>query len=104
MRSPNILLQAEQPQLLQPIFIGEVFHPLDHSSRPPLDPLQKLHILLVLGPLDLDAVLQLGPHKGKQRRTIISLALLAPLLMIKAGMPLAFWTASARCLLMLTFF
>lgn len=49
MRSPNILLQAEQPQLLQPIFVGEVFSPLDHPCRPPLDPLQKLHNILLLG-------------------------------------------------------
>ena len=32
-------LQAEQPQLSQPFFTGEVFQPSDHFCGPPLDPL-----------------------------------------------------------------
>jgi len=59
------LLQAEQAQFLQPVFIGEVSPPLGHLWGPPLDPLQKFHIFPVLGPPHLDAVLQVGPHRGR---------------------------------------
>jgi len=34
------LLHADQPHLLQPLFVGEVLQPSDHLFRPPLDPLQ----------------------------------------------------------------
>ncbi|KAK4827277.1 hypothetical protein QYF61_016423 [Mycteria americana] len=51
-------LQAEQPQLSQPVLIGEVFHPSDHFRGLPLDPLQQLHVLFVLRTPELDAVLQ----------------------------------------------
>ncbi|KAK4818676.1 hypothetical protein QYF61_017421 [Mycteria americana] len=49
---------AEQPQLSQPVFIGEVLQPSDHFHGPPLDLLQQLHVLLVLRAPELDAVLQ----------------------------------------------
>ncbi|KAK4806889.1 hypothetical protein QYF61_012610 [Mycteria americana] len=52
------LLQAEQPQLSQPFFIGEVFQPSDHFCGLPLDPLQQVHVFLVLRAPELDAVLQ----------------------------------------------
>ncbi|KAK4812888.1 LOW QUALITY PROTEIN: hypothetical protein QYF61_024244 [Mycteria americana] len=52
------LLQAEQPQLSQPVFIGEVLQPSDHLHGPPLDSLQQVHVLLMLGSPELDAVLQ----------------------------------------------
>jgi len=42
------LLQAEQAQFPQPFLTGEVLQPSDHLSGPPLDPLQELHVLLVL--------------------------------------------------------
>ncbi|KAK4806933.1 hypothetical protein QYF61_027300 [Mycteria americana] len=48
----------EQPQLSQPFLIGEVFQPSDHFCGPPLDPLQQVHVFLVLGDPELDAVLQ----------------------------------------------
>ena len=51
------LLQAEQAQLPQPVFVGEVLQPSDHLCVPPLDPLQQLPVFLVLGAPDLDAVL-----------------------------------------------
>ena len=44
------LLQAKQAQFPQPFLIGEVLQPSDHLSGPPLDPLQELHVLPVLGP------------------------------------------------------
>ena len=43
------LLQAEKPQLSQPVLIGEVLQPCDHLCGPPLDLLQHLHVLPVLG-------------------------------------------------------
>ena len=58
------LLQAEQSQFPQPFLIAEVLQPSDHLSGPSLDPLQEFHIFLVLGAPDLDAVLQMGPHKS----------------------------------------
>ena len=58
------LLQAEQAQLPQPVFAGEVLQPSEHLCGPPLDPLQQLPVLLVLGPPDLDTVLQMGPNES----------------------------------------
>ncbi|KAK4820994.1 hypothetical protein QYF61_009460 [Mycteria americana] len=52
------LLQAEQPQLSQPVLVAEVLQPSDHFCGPPLDPLQQLHVLLVLRAPELDTVLQ----------------------------------------------
>ncbi|KAK4824675.1 LOW QUALITY PROTEIN: hypothetical protein QYF61_017255 [Mycteria americana] len=57
--------QAEQPQLSQPVLIGEVLQPSDHSLGPPLDPLQQVHVLLVLRAPELDAVLQVGSHQSR---------------------------------------
>ena len=57
------LLQAKQAQFPQPFLIGEVLQPSDHLSGPPLDLLQELHVLPVLGAPGLDTVLQMGPHK-----------------------------------------
>ncbi|XP_075282414.1 zinc transporter ZIP13 isoform X2 [Opisthocomus hoazin] len=58
------LLQAEQPQLPQPVLIGEVLQPSDHLRGPPLDPLQHIHVLPMLGAPELDAVLQVGSHES----------------------------------------
>ncbi|KAK4816180.1 hypothetical protein QYF61_012470 [Mycteria americana] len=54
-----VLYPAEQPQLSQPLFIGEVFQPSDNFHGPPLDLLQQVHVYFVLGTPDLDAVLQI---------------------------------------------
>ena len=43
------LLQAEQPQLSQPVPVGEVLQPSDHLCGLSLGLLQQLHVLLVLG-------------------------------------------------------
>ncbi|KAK4807440.1 hypothetical protein QYF61_001991 [Mycteria americana] len=94
------LLQAEQPQLSQPVLIGEVLQPPDHFCGPPLDPLQQLHVLLVLRTPELDAVLQGGLTRAEQRGRIPSLDLLATLLWMQPRMLLAFWAASAHCRLM----
>jgi len=37
----------------------------DHPHGSPLDPLQQLHVFLVLGTPGLDAVLQMVPHEGR---------------------------------------
>ena len=55
------LLQAEQPQLSQPVLVVDVFHPLSHFCGPPLDALQQLHVSPVLRTPHLDTVLQVGP-------------------------------------------
>ncbi|KAK4826723.1 LOW QUALITY PROTEIN: hypothetical protein QYF61_010976 [Mycteria americana] len=55
----------EQPQLSQPVLIGEVLQLSDHFRGPPLDPLQQLHVLLVLRAPELDAVLQVGSHQSR---------------------------------------
>jgi len=50
-------------QLSQPVFVGELFHPLDHFCGPPLDVLQQVHVFAVLRILHLDAVLQVRSHQ-----------------------------------------
>jgi len=54
------LLQAEQPQLSQPFLTGEVLQPSDHLRGPPLDPLQHIHVFLMLGAGCVGA----GPEEG----------------------------------------
>lgn len=50
------LLPAEQAQLLQLVFVGEMLQPSDHLC-PPQDPLQKLHIFPKLEASDIDTML-----------------------------------------------
>ncbi|KAK4806791.1 hypothetical protein QYF61_005587 [Mycteria americana] len=66
-RSPRSLpfSRLEQPQLSQPVLVGEVLQPSYHFHGPPLDPLQQLHVLLVLRAPELDAVLQVGSHQSR---------------------------------------
>jgi len=59
------LLQTEQPQLPQPVLIGEVLQPSDDLRGPPLDLFQHIHVLLVLGAPELDTVFQVGFHKSR---------------------------------------
>lgn len=58
------LLQAEQPQLSQPVFIREVLQTSYELCGSPLDVLQQLHVLL-LGTPALQAVLHVGSYKGR---------------------------------------
>ena len=58
------LLQAE-PQLSQPSFIEEVFHPSGHFCSPPLDVLQQVHVFVVLKAPELDAGLQVRSHQSR---------------------------------------
>ena len=62
------LLKAEQTQLPQPIFVGEVLQTFDYLSGLPLDPFQPLLVLLILGASDLHTVLQMGPREGRVER------------------------------------
>jgi len=57
------LLQAEQPQLSQPVLVGEVFHPLDHFCGPPLGMLQQVCVPPALRTPHLDAILQVRSHQ-----------------------------------------
>jgi len=75
-RSLRSLFHAEEAQIPQSFITGEVLQPFSHLCGPPLDPLQQLHVLLVLGAPGLDAVLQVGSHDVG---TITSLSLLPPL-------------------------
>jgi len=67
-------LQAEQAQFPQPVFGGEVLQPSDHLCGFPLDPLQKLHIFLVLGAPSLATIFQWGLTRVEQGVTIPSLS------------------------------
>ncbi|KAK4829890.1 hypothetical protein QYF61_007282 [Mycteria americana] len=90
------LLQAEQPQLSQPVFIGELLQPSDHLHGPSLDSLQQVHVLIMLGAPELDADFRWGLTRAEQSGRITSLDLLATLLM-QPRIQLAFWAASAHC-------
>lgn len=55
------LLQTEQAQIPQSFFINEEL--FDHIHGPLLDPLQQVHIFLMLDVPELKAVLQVGSHR-----------------------------------------
>ena len=86
------LTEAQQAQLPSPVFTGEVLQPSDHLCGPP----QKLPIFLVFEAPELDAVLQIEPHK--YRVTIISLTLVVSSLLMEAKMQLVFWVTSTHSL------
>ena len=90
-------LQTEEAQFLQPVFIGEMLQPSEHLRGPPLDPLQKLHIFPVLRSPELDAVLHMGPHKGRVERDNPLFALLAAPVLMEPRILLTFQAPSAHC-------
>ena len=91
------LLQTEQTQLLQPIFVGEVLQLSDHPQGPPLDLLQQpLYIPLLWAP-DLNRILQLGIYKDRVEGTIASLALLVTPLSVQTIWTADFQSASMHC-------
>ncbi|KAK4811347.1 hypothetical protein QYF61_027576 [Mycteria americana] len=57
-------VKAKQPQLSQSVLIGEVLQPSDHLHGPPLDPLELVHVFLILGAPELNTVLQVGSHES----------------------------------------
>ena len=59
---------SPQPSLLlaeQPFRIGEVLQPSDHLCGPPLDPLQQVHVFLVLRAPELEAGFQVRSHQSR---------------------------------------
>ncbi|KAK4812348.1 hypothetical protein QYF61_017125 [Mycteria americana] len=94
---------AEQPQLSQPVLVGEVFHPSDHFCGPSLDPLQQVHVFPVLRAPELDTILQVGSHQGRAEGQDHLPRLLATLLWMQPRIRLAFWAVSAHCWLMSSF-
>ncbi len=64
--SPESSLIHVEPQLPQPVFIGEVLQPSDHLRGPPVDPLQQLHVFHELGATGLDAALRTGFYSVQQ--------------------------------------
>jgi len=90
------LLQAEQAQILQLFFTGEVLHPSDVPHGPPLVPLQQLYVFLVLEAPYMDTVLQMGPHEGREEGDNHLPPPLATSLLIKPRILLAFCTANVH--------
>ena len=69
------LVQADQPQLSQPVLVGEVFQPSDHCCGPPLDLLQQVHVFPVLRAPELDAGLPgrgVSPELGRGAESLPS--------------------------------
>jgi len=79
------LLQAEQLQLSQPVLIGELFQPSEQFCGPPMDLLQQLHVLPVLGLQSWMQDSRWGLTRAEQRGRITSLDLLAMLLLMQPG-------------------
>ncbi|KAK4812352.1 hypothetical protein QYF61_017129 [Mycteria americana] len=90
-------LQAEQPQVPQPLPISLVLQTLPQLRCPSLDTLQPLNVSLgVRGPT-LNTAFEVRPHQCRVQGTITALVLLATLLLIQARMPLAFLATWAHC-------
>ena len=96
MRSPLSLLYAEQAQLPQLLFIGEVLQFSDHLCSLPMDQLQQLCILLEMGPQAWTQYSRWGLTRAEQRGTIPSLSLLATPLPMQTRISLVFWAAGAH--------
>jgi len=62
------LLQAEEPQLSQPFFTGEVLQPSDCFHGPSLELLQQVHVFLVLGVLEPVKILSLLPRDFQSQK------------------------------------
>ncbi|XP_074950719.1 tyrosine-protein phosphatase non-receptor type 5 isoform X3 [Phalacrocorax aristotelis] len=64
---------SEQPQISQPVLIGEVLQPLDHFCGPPLDPLQLSMSFLCWGPRSWTQYSRWGLTRAELRVRITSL-------------------------------
>lgn len=80
------LLKAEQAQLSQSFFTGEVFQPSDRTHGSPLDPLQQLLCLSCARFPGLDAIRQWGLTRAGP---------LPASLLMQPEILSAFWAASA---------
>ena len=67
MRFPQSLLSSRmsKPKSLNLFFTGELLQPSDHPPGPLLDLFRQLHVFLVLGAPELDAVVQMESNKGR---------------------------------------
>ena len=86
------LLQTEQAQLPQSVML----QPSEHLCGSPLNPLQQLHILLVLGSRIWVEYCRLGLTKEEQRGQFPPCSCWQPLWM-QPRILLVFWAASAHC-------
>mgnify|MGYP001857004296 CR=1 FL=1 len=77
----------------------EVLQPSDHLHGSPLDSLQQVHVLFVLGSPELDAVIQVGSHESRVMGQN-HLPQPAGHLLTQPRIQLALWPASAHCWLM----
>ncbi|KAK4815695.1 hypothetical protein QYF61_005508, partial [Mycteria americana] len=90
-------LQAEQPQVPQPLPISLVLQTLPQLRCPSLDTLQPLNVSLgVRGPT-LNTAFEVRPHQCPVQDTITALLLLATVFLVQARMPLAFLATWAHC-------
>ncbi|KAK4817702.1 hypothetical protein QYF61_026392 [Mycteria americana] len=90
-------LQAEQPQVPQPLPISLVLQTLPQLRCPSLDTLQPLNVSLGVGGPKLNTAFEVRPHQCRVQGTITSLVLLATLFLIQARMPLALLATWAHC-------
>ncbi|KAK4820753.1 hypothetical protein QYF61_005916 [Mycteria americana] len=90
-------LQAEQPQVPQPLPISLVLQTLPQLRCPSLDTLQPLNVSLGVGGPTLNTAFEVRPHQCRVQGAITALVLLATLFLIQARMPLAFLATWAHC-------
>ncbi|KAK4831331.1 LOW QUALITY PROTEIN: hypothetical protein QYF61_016820, partial [Mycteria americana] len=95
-------LQAEQPQVPQPLPISLVLQTLPQLHCPSLDTLQPLKVSLGVGGPKLNTAFEVRPHQCRVQGTITALVLLATLFLIQARMLLAFLATWAHCQLVFT--
>lgn len=96
------LLQAPQLQLAQPLLIHYVLQPRP-SQWPLLDPLQYVHVCLVLRSPELDPGLKDCLTSAEQRARTISLDLQATSFLMQPRTLLVFLAARAHCWLIVNF-
>ena len=97
------LLQAEQPQLSQPGFTGELFQPLDHFCGLLWTCSNRSGSVLCWGVQSWTQDFRWGVSTVQLRGRIPSLALLTTLLGMQPRTLLACWAASTRCWATLSF-
>lgn len=61
----KIFLQAEEPQVSQPVFMGEVHQSSEHLCGPLLNSLQQVHVRM-LGIPELNTELEVGSHEMQE--------------------------------------
>jgi len=95
-----LLLQAEQPQLSQPLVTEEKLQSLHHFNDAPLDFLQYARVSLVLEGPELDTTLQVCSYQCQERGRIASLLSLVIVYLKQVRILLAFSVVTAHYWLM----